>query len=424
MIRRKASTSKVVFVNRYFFPDESATSQMLTDLAHRLVQDDVRVSVICSRQLYDNSGARLSKRAEVDGIHIYRVWTSRFGRTNLVGRAVDYASFYVSAALRLWAIARAGDVIVAKTDPPMISIVAAFVSRLRGAHLINWLQDVFPEVASALGQNPLPGSLDRTLRKLRNWSLSKAVCNVVLGERMREHLLAQGIADERIATIENWADGGAIAPKPSESTELRRRENLRGKFIAGYSGNLGRAHEFQTLLDAARLLRDADDIVFLMIGDGAGMQRLRAAAEADRLTNIRFLPYQPRSELADSLCAADVHVVSLLPSLEGFIVPSKLYGILAAGRPVFFIGDPDGEVARAIRVGDCGTTISCGDGESLAQALQRYKSEPAIMFAQGLRSRAFFERCYTLEAATQKWLNMLQSLERPMTSDALGKIAL
>jgi colanic acid biosynthesis glycosyl transferase WcaI len=398
---------RVVFVNRYFFPDLSATSQMLSDLAFRLAQQGIDVHVVCSDGLYEDAAAKLPVAEIVQGVHVHRAWTSHFGRSGLYGRAIDYASFYVTATVKLLRLLRVGDTVVAKTDPPLISIVASTIAGIRGAHLVNWLQDVFPEVASHLGANPLPAWLDQQLKKLRDHSLRRAKTNVVLGTRMREHLEQRSIPGVQIRVIENWADGDAVTPKKIAACELRARLDLGDKFVVSYSGNLGRAHEFDTLLAAAERLRSDEHIVFLMIGGGAKMEQLQAAAAAKQLANFRFLPYQPRELLSDSLAAADVHLACLLPQLEGLIVPSKFYGILAAGRPVIFIGDTDGELGRIIRHTQCGSAIAIGDADGLVDAIHRYRADPSMREQMGTRARTLFVEKYTVARATRQWLEVL-----------------
>lgn len=400
---------RVIFVNRYFYPDMSATSQMLFDLSCRLVQQGLQVHVVCSDQLYDDPAARLKARETVHGIQVYRTWTSHFGRARLVGRAIDYASFYITGCATLLGLVRRGDTVVAKTDPPLISIPAALVAMLRGARLVNWLQDVFPEVASHLGANPLPPWLDRRLKSLRDYSLNVAHTNVVLGTRMREHLEKRRIPAAQIRIIENWADDEAVMPKPVESCELRARLDIADRFVVGYSGNLGRAHEFATLLGAAQQLQADAGVVFLMIGGGAKMQSLRAEVEARQLRNFRFLPYQPREQLADSLAAADVHLACLLPQLEGLIVPSKFYGILAAGRPAIFIGDTDGELARIIDSTHCGATVAVGDADALVAAIQGLRADKPAREQMGSRARSLFVERFTAGRAARQWLEALQS---------------
>src|ERR1700722_7263222 len=203
-----AARAKIVFVNRYFHPDQSATSQILSDLSFGLTARGFAVHVVCSQQLYDEPKSSLAPLASVAGVTVHRVWTSRFGRGALVGRAVDYVSFYFSSALRLLLLLRRGDTLVAKTDPPLLSIMAWAVAAVRGARVINWLQGIYPEVASQLNANPLPRPLDELLRKWRDRSLLKARMNVVLGGRMSELLQKRGIPPDKLRVIENWAGPG------------------------------------------------------------------------------------------------------------------------------------------------------------------------------------------------------------------------
>ena len=401
---------RVVFINRYFYPDESATAQLLADLAFGLAAGGFEVHVICSRQLYGAADARLPAEEIVKGVAVHRLWTTRFGRRGLPGRAVDYVSFHASCAAVLMRRLRPGDIVVAKTDPPLLSILAAAVAKRRGAILVNWLQDVFPEVATQLGANPLPALLDRLLRRSRDVSLRAAAVNVVLGSRMREYLRALGVPPERIQVIENWADADSDAPKPAADSRLRLRLEIQRKFVVQYSGNLGRAHDYGTILGAAEGLRHESDIAFLMIGGGVNMDALRREAAVRVLPNLQFLPYQPREILADSLAAADVHLVSLLPALEGLIVPSKFYGILAAGRPVVFIGDTDGELARIIREARCGLVVAAGHPEGLADALRHLRSDGVERDRMGARARRLLSDNYSAQGALGRWAALLAQI--------------
>jgi glycosyltransferase involved in cell wall biosynthesis len=402
---------KLIFVNRFYHPDQSATSQILHDLATGLARRGFDIHVLCSGQLYDDPDAKLPAAEVVDGIRVRRVPTTRFGRGRLVGRAVDYASFYLSAGAALWRLVRGADIVVAKTDPPLISLVCALVVRFRRAVLINWQQDVFPEIASALGANPLPRPLDASLRRWRNAAMRHAAVNVVIGQRMREYFIKLGIPRAKLAVVENWSDPTAIAPLAPGASRLRAEQGLLDRFVVGYSGNLGRAHEFATLLGAAQALRDTPGIVFLIIGGGARMPALRQAVAERELENFVFLPYQPRERLGDSLAAADLHVVSLVPKLEGLIVPSKFYGILAAARPVVFIGDHDGEIAPEIRAADCGLVIDVGDSERLARELRALQLDAPRCLGMGRRARALLTEKYDVRLGIDKWAVLLEQWE-------------
>jgi glycosyltransferase involved in cell wall biosynthesis len=411
---------RIVFVNRYFYPDLSATSQMLTDLTVALGDGPFEVHVLCSRLHYDDPCAALPRTDFVGPVRVHRCWSTRFGRAGLPGRLIDYVSFYVAAMLAASRLVRCDDILVALTDPPMLSVGLGLVTRWRNAKLINWLQDLFPEVAIVLKVTRLPAWLQQLLLWLRNDSLRVASMNVVLGEPMRERLLALGIGMGRVAVIENWADGEAIRPLESSQSALRNSLPPGTEFVVQYSGNLGRAHDFHTILGAAKLLSDESGWLFLMVGGGTGMVRLQAESERLGLNNLLFLPYRAREHLGDSLAAADVHLVSLLPEMEGLIVPSKVYGVLAAGRPLIVIGDPHGEQAQVVVHEGCGAAIACGDAEGLAALLRQLRADLLRCREAGTRARALFERRFTPAAALGKWGALLRSAAHAAGAAAPG----
>lgn len=397
---------KIVFVNRFFYPDHSATSQLLTDLAFHLAQSGISVCIVTGRQVYDNPDATLAGRDLVQGVQIIRVWTSRFGRRRLWGRAIDYGTFYLSATWCLLRTVRAADALVAKTDPPLISVVASIVAKFRGAVLINWIQDLFPEVASALAVHG-SGWLERPLRTLRNRSLRVARRNVVIGEGMARKLRREGIPSDSIRVIHNWADGSSIQPVDRKKNDLRREWNLGDKFVVGYSGNFGRAHEFGTILSAAEILRDHTHIVFLFIGDGAHLASMRQTVELKRLENVMFKPYQPRERLSMSLSIPDIHVISLLPSLEGLIVPSKFYGIAAAGRPMLYIGDKEGEIPQVIRSAQCGFTVEVRQAKEAASLIREVAQDEYVCNRLGHQARMLFDQRFDQRHAEQAWESVI-----------------
>lgn len=405
-----ARVPRVVFVNRYFFPDQSATSRMLSDLAFRLAERGVAVVVVTSRQLYEDPRADLASHEVVNGVIIHRVATATRGRARLLGRALDYASFHVAAGVELLEMLASGDVVVAKTDPPLISIVVSRVAQLRGAVLVNWLQDLFPEVATVLTPNLVPTWVRRQLVAARDRSLRRAAMNVVLGESMQHRLLAAGIEAARIRVVPNWSDMDSIVPQPVAASATRQRHGLGDRFVIGYSGNLGRAHEFDTLIGAARLLRSDPRFAFLITGSGAKADALRDSVRAEGLDSFYFQPFQPAQLLSDSLAAADVHFVSLLPALEGLVVPSKIYGILAAGRPALFVGAPEGDLARMLRDHECGISVAVGDSERLAAELRELVTAPLRLVSMGRKARELGIARYTSEHAVADWLTFLAAI--------------
>ena len=407
----RALPPRVIFVNRFFYPDLSATSQILTDLAFYLAGCGMDVAVVTGRQRYTDAAAPLAPREHVNGVDIIRVATTEFGRTRLLGRAFDYASFYVSAFWKLTSLLRRSDIVVAKTDPPLLSILVALATASRGARQINWLQDLFPEVALVLAPGLLSERTARVAQAARDWSLRRAELNVVLGKHMLRRVQALGVRDERLIVIPNWADDRAIRPVEHAHNPLRTAWGLDGKFVVGYSGNLGRAHEFRTIMKAAALLKERRDIVFLIIGGGAQLENVRNFAAVFGLQNIVEQPYQPRERLPLSLGAADLHLITLRPALEGLIVPSKFYGIAAAARAVAFVGDQDGEIASHIRRIDCGRCFAVGDERGLADFIIRLAEEGDECRRMGRNARRSLELEWSQATALEQWRNALLCLE-------------
>jgi colanic acid biosynthesis glycosyl transferase WcaI len=401
---------KLIFFNRFFAPDQSATSQILSDLACRLATRGAAVHVVASRGLYTDPRAVLPARARIGGVEAHRTGRARFGRGALFGRALDYAALYWRFALAALRLAPRGDCIIVMTDPPLLSVVLAPIARLKGARLVNWLQDLYPEVALGLGA-PIPAPLGAGLAQLRDRSLAAADRNVAIGALMRERLIARGLAPAAVTVIHNWSDDVAITPRAAVDSPLRAEWGLQGKFVIGYSGNLGRAHEYRTVLDAAEHLRDVDNLAFLFIGGGGLVDGLKAAVDARGLTRLfHFRPYQDAARLPCSLAVADIHWISLRPEMEGLIVPSKFYGVAAAGRGALAICDPAGEIASLIARGDCGATIAPGDAAGLATRIRALARDPQTLARWGVNARRLLDAEFGRERALRQWESLLADM--------------
>lgn len=398
---------RLVFLNRYFFPDHSATSQLLSDLAFALAAAGERVVVVAGRQIVDEPKRRLAPRETVRGVEVHRVWSTRFGRARLSGRLLDYATFYPGAALCLLRLVAAGDVVVAKSDPPLASVLAWPIARFKHALLVAWIQDLFPEIAEALGVPGMRGLLGRALRALRNASLRRAQAVVVPSAAMCARLVGEGLSEDRVWVIANWVDGAQIKPHAAAANPLRREWGLGERFVLGYSGNMGRAHEFETVLAAAHLLDDDPRFVFLFIGGGARKEWIEGQARERALRNVVLRPYQPTDGLPFSLTAPDAHLVTLRPEAEELVAPSKLAAATAAGRPVIFVGAPRGECARLIAASDAGVAIAPGDAAGLAATLRQWAAEPERVRRMGEASRALFEKSFAHEGALARWRALL-----------------
>jgi colanic acid biosynthesis glycosyl transferase WcaI len=402
---------RVIFLNRFFYPDHSATSRMVSSLAFELASIGKDVHVITSRQLYDEPGADLPAHEIAQGVHIHRVGTTNFGRSRLPGRAMDYLSFYFTSWRCALSIAKMGDIIVAKTDPPMISLVGMVAARQQRAKLVNWVQDIYPEIAIQFGV-PLIAPVRRLLFWLRDMSLKAAAANVVLGQLPARLVLSRGVPADSVTIIHNWSDEDEITPIAHADNRLRQAWGLGDKFVVGYSGNLGRTHDFLTVLSVSERFRNDHRIVFLVVGGGHQNDSLaREVIRRGLDRSYLFVPYQDADMLKYSLGVPDVHWISLRPQFEGLIVPSKFYGIAAAGRPIISIGSKDGELGFLVDEHQCGFGIEEGDVDSLEKAITLLSCDSDLCARMGQRARLMLDHHFTRRQAFEAWRTLLSNVE-------------
>jgi glycosyltransferase involved in cell wall biosynthesis len=312
-------------------------------------------------------------------------------------------------------------IVVVKTDPPLLSVWAWALLRNRRVRIVNWLQDVYPEVAIRSEVQFVSGRIGQVLTRLRDRSLRRAAANVVLGSRMADYLASRDVSRASMRVIANWVDDEVIRPVERGANPLRSEWGLADKFVIGYSGNLGRVHEFDTVLGAAERLKGRRDLCFLFIGGGYHYARLKEELRRRGLENLAlFKPYQDQSELANSLSAADAHWVSLRPEFEGLIVPSKFYGIAAAGRATVAIVEADGEIARLVATHKCGAIVRPGDPQGLADLLESMMADLALSDEWGRNARAMIETHFSRKLAIDRWRDLIASLdaESPTKSPA------
>ncbi len=377
----------------------------MTDLAESLVEQGVEVTALAGRGRYNGGGESLPVREVYRGVRIERAWTTRYGKGNPLWRLADYLSFYLGASWKLLTLPR-HDIVMALTTPPLIGLVALLVGRLRGMRTVALVQDMYPEVAVALGTLRAGSLFTRVLEWLSRRVLRGADRIVVLGECMRERVTAKLGAEysSRIDVIHNWADGEKIRPLDGEKNPFREEHGLSDSFVVIFSGNLGRVNEFTTVLEAARCLREREDVVFVFIGDGAKAGEIKSYARQHGLGNVRLLPYQSRESLRYSLAAGDAQLVTLAEGLAGLSVPSKTYAVLAAGRPVLFVGDPRSDVARLVLENECGAVTAAGDADGLSRIIATWAANRAHVKRLGAAAREVFERRFERAHAVGAYL--------------------
>lgn len=410
-----ASTKQlhVVLLNQAFHPDVVATAQMGKDLAEALVARGHRVSAIASRSIYGQKGASLPKRESIPvpggTVEVYRVGMSLFGKAGIAARIADFAFFYLLALGRLLLIPRP-DVVVSYTTPPFIGLAGILCRWVRGSRAVCWVMDLYPDLPVACGVMRAGALPTRLFERVNRFILRRSDRDVVLGRCMRDRVLSQGTPPERVRFISVWADLGGVEPVPHEGNPYRARWAPKGELVVMYSGNFGLGHDAQTIIDAMRLLKGDAGIRFVFIGGGKRRAEVEAAVREHALTNVVYEDYVPREELSRSLSAGDVHLISLKEGVEGIMVPSKMYGIMAVARPSLFVGHPTSEIARVLDEAGCGQTIREGDAQGLAAAIVDLKNNPARRRAMGEAGRAAIAGKYDRDIACRQWAQLLESL--------------
>ncbi len=396
---------RLLVLNQYYWPGVEATAHLLTELCEALAEE-FDVTVVTGR-LRDRDPLARPGRTERNGVRIARVNSTAFERAKLGRRAVNYVT-YLLQSFRAAATTRRPDVVVCMTDPPVIGTVAHLVARRFRTPLLVISQDVFPEIAVELKrlENPV---IVGALRVLIRWYLTRADRVVAIGETMRRRLVEKGADPERLTVIPNWVDTTLLSPQPRDNPWARAQE-LVGRFVVMHSGNIGHAQNLDSFVRAGTFLRDLDDLEIVLIGTGARLGDIEDLARLLDVDAVRFLPYQPREELSLSLSAADIHVVGLAHGLSGYVVPSRLYGILAVGRPVIVCADADSETAQVVAGTGCGVVVAPGRPELLAGAIRAARDGAYDLERMGALGREYVVAHADRRVATDRYAAILREL--------------
>ncbi|MEZ6128508.1 MAG: glycosyltransferase family 4 protein [Planctomycetaceae bacterium] len=406
-----AAKPRILFLNRSYWPDNEATGQLLTALCEGLA-DDFDVHVLAGCPNVTTCDADWTNTNQRNGVTIHRVKHTTWPKSNMLMKAANFLSFAFAAQRQIFKVPQP-DVVVFETDPFLLPFVADRLHRKTGCSMIGYLQDIYPDVAVALGKVSNNWFI-RTLRKKLFNVYSRCQRMVVLSTDMRQLLLDAEIPGDRIEIIPNWADTDAIVPIPREDNLFLKRHNLSDKFVVMYSGNLGLTQRLDEFIDAAALLQNDPDIQFVFVGNGARKADLQQQVARKNLTNVLFCDYQPLSELSHSLSAADLHLIPLTAELSRCLMPSKLYGILAAGRAYLTNAPKESELHQLTKTHEVGLTVDAGSPQRIAAGISDSKAVPESIAMMGLRARRLAKSYYTKEHATVAFTRLLQNIsERP-----------
>jgi glycosyltransferase involved in cell wall biosynthesis len=407
---------RILFVNQYYWPDHASTAQHLTDLAEFLAEQGFECHVLTSQSRYKPGDPKPAALEIHQGVRIHRVHATSLGRRGTISRMTDYLSFYSGALVKALRLPRF-DLVVTLTTPPIIGLIGTILKRLRGSPHIYWSMDLHPDASMALGRMSPRSRFGSLMRALSESVYRQSDRVVALGPYMADRLALKQVAAAKIVTIPVWSRRDEIYPLPHERNPLRKSLGLEGSFVAMYSGNLGLAHSFDAFLEAARTLRERRDIVFLFVGDGPRKAEVQAARDSEGLSNIRLLDPMPRHVLHASLSMADVHLISMRDEMNGIVVPGKLYGAMAAGRPVVFVGPDHCESADTIKSAGCGLTFPAGDATALVAALELLASDPSLCRQMGERARSAFLAHYERKLCCTRWRELIDETLDPAVQD-------
>lgn len=406
------------FFNRAFYPEQSATGRLLTELAEDLARKrGWKVTVVAGIPNQSGNGVwvrppgwGLTFRQAHGAVRVLRARGTAFPKRIFWGRAANYLTYFGSACWAGLHLERP-DVVVALTDPPIIGLAALLAARRFKVPLVMSYRDLFPEVGR-LVRNSRSGATDLLFNRANRILLNSADRIVALGEDMREKLIREkGAPPDRLVLIPDWADCSAIVPGPKKNP-FSLRHGLADRFVVMHAGNIGASQHLETLLEASEHLSDLPDLEVVFVGEGVQKNALKKAVAARRLSNVRFLPFQPKETLREAFATADCFVVSLKEGLAGYITPCKVYGILAAGRPFVACMDENGEAARIARTHQCGLWAPPGDVRRLADQIRALYRDKPLRERLGRNARNIAPR-YDRTVGVDAYDRLLRSLVRP-----------
>ena len=390
----------ILLLNEYYPPDTSATAKMAAQVAEALAQRH-RVTVVAGRPSYDPDARypyALLRRDTRNRVTVECVGSTAFPRHQMPRRVANYLSYLALAVPR--ALALRPDIILAMTDPPIAGIAGAFIARLAGRPFVYNIRDLYPDMAVG-GDIVRAGKWAARWENLHRWALKQAARVIVLGDDMRERILAKGVAAERVVVVRDGttpttapmaasattpaaATTAAAASMPERDDPVVQEIRHGFPFVVLHAGNLGFYGAWDTLLAAAKILSN-ENTGFVFIGDGANRAALESASRD--LQNVKFAPFRPVAQLPHVMMAGDVHVVTVKRGLEGVVVPSKLYSILAAGRPIIVVAPAECDAARIVVESGCGVAADPDDPAAVAAAIRELRAQPVRLAEMGRRAR-------------------------------------
>jgi len=402
--------NQIWVISELYYPEETSTGAFLTQTAEGLAKR-FPVRVLCSQPTYGARGRSAPVNEVRNGVKVHRCWGTTFNKDILPLRLVNMVtitlSIMFSAILRI----RAEDCVLVVTNPPTLPLVAALACFLHRAKCVLIVHDVYPEVLIATGVFRRSSLLTRAIEWTTRALYRRMTRVVVLGRDMKALVQSKlPTAGDLITTIPNWADLDLVKPLPRNENPLLRDLRLAERFVIQYSGNIGRTHGIENLVLCAEQFANNANVHFLFIGFGGKKVWLAETVKERRLTNITVLDYRLRSELSNSLNACDIGIISFTRGMAGVSVPSRMYNVMATGKPIIAAADTVSELAQVIREEDIGWVVEPGNVAALKSAIIEAMGSPDRLIQMGLRARRVAETKYSFERANASYTNLVYSL--------------
>jgi glycosyltransferase involved in cell wall biosynthesis len=411
---------KLKIVNQFFPPDYAATGQLIEELAHNL-KEYGSVEVFTSQPSYAFDRNDSPRTETHDTLTIRRSDAAKFCPDRIRGKAVAGAIFFIRTALHLFRHRHHQGIVLLTTAPPFLPLLGYFISRICQIRYVCLLYDLYPDIAIELNVIKQQHWIAKLWDYFNCLTWQNAEAIIVLSDTMKDRIVAkQPDIDDKIAVIPNWADLQQIVSIPKQENWFAKEHDLVEPFTVLYSGNMGRCHDMDTLLEAIILLRDLPNIRFVFIGSGDKRKHFMERVAELSLNNCLFLPYQSRENLPFSLTACDVSIVSISEGMEGLVAPSKLYSALASGRPIVSICSDNSYLNNIFAQANCGATVRNGDSVGLAAYLEKLSQNPQLTSLLGESGRLYCLKNYAPEKISKDYLKLLQSLEAPSPQVVLG----
>jgi len=397
-----------------FPPDVNPTGMLMAQLCEGLTAYGHEVSVITAFPHYENFRVwdeyrgKLVQRGRYHNMAVVRLYVYAPGKKSMVNRLISYLSYNALATIA-GAISRSKwDVILCPNGSFFTGLSAWFLEKLKSVPFIYNVQDVYPDVPIRAGQLRNPYAIS-ALRSMENFMYRKAAHISVITPAMRDNLLSKGVADEKMSIIPNFVDTEFIRPLP-KFNNFAQANGLADKFVVTHAGSIGYVYDLDTMLDAAQLLSAEKDILFLIVGHGVAKAALEMKAHEMKLANVRFMPFQPREDLPSLRASSDVQVSLYKNGAANESFPSKVYEIMASGRPLLASADSDSSVANVVKTAGCGLCVQPGDAEGLAQAILKLYRDSCLRETMGQRGRQYAEENYSKHVAVARYNELLQEV--------------